>query len=990
MNKKLVLLSALALMGSGTLMAQKRVTGRILDTDGQPVYGAHVKVEGTDIVTATDAEGRFTLTNVPSSAKRVSVSYIGMQTQTVSISGNMNVVLEQNDRLLEEAVVVGYGTAKKIGSVTGAITKVDAEAVAGKPNLNVVDALQGQVSGLQIFNNSGDASNLQSFTMNIRGVGSLTASSTPLIIVDGSTAGTTAFSMMNSEDIESITVLKDASATAIYGSRAANGVIYITTKKGRRGEKARVRISQKIGWSQLANNVSDPMNSTELLDFQFENGIITPDEYVMYKKHGSNTDWQDYAFENAAPMYETNFSVEGGSESTTYFLSASYTKQAGVTQDSKMKRYTLRANIDSKLKDWLQVGVNQTIGYVDRKIESITSNGLFYTNNYAVLSYMSPAYWDPYDPEMQAQHMIWRGDGQGDYDIKWYNSQMPQNGNNISYNGTAYIQLTPVRGLTLRSQLGLYAVESRGTIKNLPTLPGIGSQAGVSESFDRWSQWTITNTAEYKFNIGTDHAFTLLAGQEGIKYTGGSFAVAAQGLTDNRLTELDNATTVSSLPSSGYDKYEYLSFFGRVDYALKDKYFANFTVRSDASSRFGSDNRTALFYSGGLLWNMKKEAFMEPVTWISALQLKASVGSTGNSELRGNYRHLGLIGTTPYMGNTGWYLTQPSNTQLGWEKQIQTNVGFNLSLWNKLHIDFSWYNRLTKDMLMSMPLPYTTGFSALMMNIGQLRNRGVELEVVWDAIRTEDAFMTVRVNYAYNKNQIVKLFNGISEWPMPDYWLSYIEGQSVNFYMPIYAGVDKEDGAPMWYLPGHSGEAGNTFNPETMTKTYSDDLYQDTGKSYYAPHTGGFGLAGGWKGLTISADFAFVLGKYMVNYDGWYNSNPAMADQKFNQNKSMLNVWKKPGDLTLVPSYEYEPQFDTHLLENASFLRLKNLTVSYDLPKAWMKATGLISNIRLSAQARNLFTITKYKGVDPELDSNAQLGSYPATRDYMLGIEVTF
>ena len=991
MNKKLVLLSALALVGSGTLMAQKRVTGRILDTDGQPVYGAHVKVEGTDIVTATDAEGRFTLTNVPSSAKRVSVSYIGMQTQTVSISGNMNVVLEQNDRLLEEAVVVGYGTAKKIGSVTGAITKVNAESVTDKPNVNVLDALQGQVSGLQIFNQSGDASNINSFSMNIRGIGSLgdRTSNTPLIIVDGSPAGTTAFSLMNDDDIESITVLKDASATAIYGSRAANGVIYITTKKGRRNEKAQVTVSQSIGWSQLARGIGNPMNSTELLDFQFENGIITPDQYVMYKQHGANTNWQDYNFDNAAPQYETSLTVQGGSANTSYFLSTSYLKSDGLTPKSALKRYTLRANIESKINDWLTIGLNQTAAYSERVEEFGTQNGPKYgnTGNYSVASYMFPAYWDPYDPESRKKHMVW---GSGDYDNHWIYEQHPNTANDITYNGTGFIQLNPVRGLTLRSQLGLYAIETRGTEKLLPTLPGIGTGAGALESHTRWSLWTITNTAEYKFNIGTDHAFTLLAGQEGIKYTEESFIANGTGLTDDRLTELDNAT-IAQLPSSGYNKYEYLSFFGRVDYALKEKYFANFTVRSDASSRFGRDNRTALFYSGGLLWNMKKEAFMEPVTWISALQVKASVGSTGNSEI-GNYTHLGLISQTQYAGTAGWYLSQPANTELGWEKQIQTNVGFNISFLNKLHIDFSWYNRLTKDMLMTMPLPYTTGFSAQMMNIGQLLNRGVEVEVVWDAIRTDEAYLTLRANYAYNKNKIVKLFNGITEWPIEGKLINYIEGQSLNYYMPIYAGVDKEDGAPMWYLPGHSGEAGHTFNPETMTKDANmlSDLYQDTGKSRFAPHTGGFGIAGGWKGLTISADFAFVLGKWMVNNDAYFANSRANAINGFNQDKDMLNVWKKPGDETALPSMEYETQFDTHVLENASFLRLKNLTVAYDLPKTWMKASGFFTNIRLMAQARNLFTVTKYSGADPEFDSNLSLGAYPATRTYTLGVEVTF
>ena len=277
MNKKLVLMGAGLLLTAATASAQKLVTGHVTDAQGQPVMGATVRVPGTKVITTTDANGNFKLSGVPASAKKLMVSYIGMNTATVSVAGNVQVVLKDNE--LSEAVVIGYGTAKKVGTVVGSVQKVGSEKIAENPTANVADALQGKVAGLQVLNNSGDAGDVNNASITIRGIGSLGASSTPLIVIDGSPAGTGMLSMLNDKDIESVTTLKDASATSIYGSRAANGVIYITTKKGRSGEKAQISVSQKIGWSQLAGKISNQMNSDELLQFQLENGIITPNQY---------------------------------------------------------------------------------------------------------------------------------------------------------------------------------------------------------------------------------------------------------------------------------------------------------------------------------------------------------------------------------------------------------------------------------------------------------------------------------------------------------------------------------------------------------------------------------------------------------------------------------------------------------------------------------------------------------------------------------------
>ena len=988
MNKKLVLLGAGLLMTAATASAQKLVSGRVTDTHGEPVMGATVRVPGTKVITTTDANGNFKLKGVPATAKKISVSYIGMQPTTVSVAGNVQVVLKDNE--LGEAVVIGYGTAQKVGTVVGSVKKVGGEKVENNPTANVADALQGKVAGLQVLNNSGDAGDINNASIKLRGTGSFTASNTPLIVIDGSPAGTDMLAMLNDKDIESVTTLKDASATSIYGSRAANGVIFITTKKGRAEEKAQITISQSVGWSQLANAINNQMNSSELLQFQLENGIITPDQYQTYKLHGANTNWQKYYFDNAAPMYNTDFSLRGGSGNTTYFVSASYKSQNSLTKVGHLKRYTLRSNLDTKPKQWLNFGLKQSVAYTDRMYNHDVSREdlVINTSNSVCAAYLYPAYWDPYSEEAKKTHYITFANAT---DPMWELQMMPATINDIIYNGVAYAQIQPVKGLTIKSQLGLYASDSRIFEAHDPSIPALNGVGSASASSSRSSMWTITNTVEYKFNIGDKHAITLLAGQEGIKGSSKGFSASATGITDSRLLNFAGATT-PDMPGYSSSKYEYLSFFGRADYALMNRYFFNFTVRNDKSSRFGADNRAANFLSGGVMWRLSDETFMAATkSWLTDLQVKYSVGSTGNSEI-GNYSSLGLTTTTQYNGDAGLVIAQPSNKELGWEKQIQSNVGLTARLFDRVNIDVNYYNRKTKNMLMSTPLAYTTGFSSTMLNVGQLTNNGVEVEVSYDAFRSRDAFINIYANFAYNANKIDKLFNGQQSWDRPSYYLSYVVGKSINYYMAEFAGVDKNDGLAMWYTKGNhgNGKTVHEFNPETMTKTYSNDLLQDVGKSYDPNMNGGFGFTASWKGLSLNADFAFVLNKYMLNMDYQFSTNNANAKQGFNQSRDMFKMWKKPGDITDIPSLATENVIDSRVLQNASFLRLKNLTLSYSLPQQWMQATRFFDSVRIYATARNLFTATKYKGGDPEKDGNIALGFYPSTRQYMLGVEVSF
>ena len=979
MKRKFMLLLTCLFIGIGLVTAQvTKVTGTVIsEEDGLPVVGASILVKGTAVGTVTDMDGKFQLPNVPSSAKTLVISFIGMKSQELPIKQTMNVILKPDTETLEEVVVLGYGSGKKIGSIVGSVAKVNSEKLSAKPVANAMDALQGQVSGLQVYTSSGEPGS--SSSSYIRGVGSLTADNEPLYVLDGTPVSSSVMVMMNPNDFESVTVLKDASATSIYGSRAANGVIYITTKRGKIGEKAVITASGNYGTARLARRVSNPMNSTELLNYQLSHGIIKQETYDKYINSGIDTNWEDYFFKDDAPTYQANLSIQGGSNKTMYYVSGSYYFQDGITPRSEYNRYTFRSNLESRPTDWLRFGANFGATYDEQQTSLFTYQGSNNLNGGIFGSILNPTYYNPYGEDGSKLDVI---PGLNRYSPYYLSDKQPSSSNTAQLDGTAFIQLNPIEGLTIRSQFGIEAYDFRQTSKRLASHPDATQGGYTYEAFRRNAKLTITNTAEYNFKIKDIHDFTILIGQEGIKNDYQRFGSETTGQSDDRLSMLEAGTAATLLGADENDLYTYqfLSFFGRINYALNDKYFADFSIRNDASSRFGKDNRNAIFMSGGLMWNMKKESFLEDVNFLSDLKLKASIGTTGNSSI-GNYDHLALVGTNLYNAQRGWKINTPGNGDLGWEKQTLANIGIEASFWNKYRIELTYYNKKTSNMLMDVPVPYTSGFSSITQNVGSMTNSGVEIAVSLDLLKTKDWFVGFNMNYAYNKNKITELFYGYDEWAMPNYLVSYNVGEPVQYYMAEWAGVDPADGQQMWYIPGTDGET---------TKEYDEELLQQaTGKKRYAPHNGGFGLNVSWKGLSLNADFAWVLGKYMVNNDYYFAANPYNF-AGYNQSKDVLNEWKEPGDITDIPAYGNVMQFDTHLLENASFLRLKNISLSYTLPKNWLLPTKVIQGVRIMATARNLFTITNYKGADPELDTNLTYGAYPNTKQFTIGAELTF
>ena len=449
-------------------------------------------------------------------------------------------------------------------------------------------------------------------------------------------------------------------------------------------------------------------------------------------------------------------------------------------------------------------------------------------------------------------------------------------------------------------------------------------------------------------------------------------------MTDNRVNNVNQGTKYEQ-PSYSFSEKSYNSYFGRLNYDYADKYHFEATFRRDGSSLFGANKRYANFYSFGANWNAKKESFLEDVEWLDKLNVRVSYGTTGNSGIN-EYLANGLLGnSSQYNGEETWGLSQVENPDLTWETVESTNIGISTRLFDLVDVELELYNKDTKDMLMEIPYSYATGFSGGWGNVGNMNNKGIDLTLNFNVLNTKDMTFNVSGTFNYNKNEITKLFGGRDEFVVANTGIKYQVGKALgDFYYTRWAGVDPATGKQLWL-----DKEGN------VTGVYSEDDAVFTGKQRYAPYAAGLQLDFAWKGLSVSAAFSGVFGKWTISNTRYFieNSN-FVVDQ--NQAAVMLEMWQKPGDITRIPAANEPLQFDTHLLENASFVRLKNLQIAYSLPKKWMEKTGFLSGARVYAIGRNLLTFTEYTGYDPEVDSNLQLGNYPNSKQFSFGVELTF
>ena len=692
------------------------MTGTVTDAStGETIVGASVVLKGSTTQWAmTDDLGQYSLTVLE-------VSFMGYTTLEVPVNGRttVDVQLEMDAQMLDDVIVVGYGTARKITSVVGSASTVKNEVLMNRPSANVGDALQGQVAGLQIFSQSGEP--MGDISMRLRGVNSINAGTTPLFILDGSPVSSDVFNSLNSNDIENIVVLKDASSTAIYGSRAANGVIYITTKKGRAGEKPVVKLSGQYGISTIVNHKMTLMNSDQWFQFQtLANPNWTPTAQQQEAiDMDINTNWLDFFFNEAAPVWSADLSVSGASDKTDYYFSFGAFSQTGTAPFSDLGRYSLRTNINTKATNWLKLGVNLGMSYQDYQTAGFSTTGNSWYNPTTASNWMLP--WvtpyvinrdDPDNPYVDYSQTADFFEQVGMYNTIYLQEMQPSNYTRVNLNINTYEEITPVKGLTLKAQQGLEAYDYTYDYASNPDPEGPFPLAGShNKTFRRYYQFTFTNTAEYRFAIAEKNHFSILAGQEAIFDKYESTGMSVDGITDWRLNLISQGTT-PNMPSSSITESVFNSYFARLSYDFNEKYFLDASWRLDGSSYFGENNKYANFWSVGAMWDIKKEDWMQGAGWINDLRLSASYGTTGNSSLPGAYLSLGTIGTfgTRYDGLTGWGASQAGNPDLTWETVASLNIGVTARLWNFLDFTVEYYDKKTSDMLMQIPYSLTTGY----------------------------------------------------------------------------------------------------------------------------------------------------------------------------------------------------------------------------------------------------------------------------------------
>ena len=766
MQKTKLLLNILALFlcilpavsmaqGGGNVTVSGIVTSA---DDKQPLIGVNV-ISGATSGVSTLADGTYRIT--VSAGTTLTFQYIGYKPFEFTVpagrsSVTCDVALQGDSQTLDDVVVIAYGVRKK-GTIAGSVSTVKAEKIEDTPAAAFDQALQGQVPGLTVLSDSGEPS--EAAAMAIRGTNSINSGTAPLYILDGVAISSRDFNTINPSDIESLSVLKDASSTSIYGARAANGVIVITTKRGRMADRAKINYRMQLGFSQIAYGNWDLMNTSERIQYEKELGLTDGKNYNVLAK--TDVNWLDEVFSNAALLQNYELSVSGASEKTNYYVSGGYYSQDGTAVGSSFERYSIRANVEQRAAKWLKLGTNTMMNY--QTIEKADDGEYTLTTPISAARFMLP-YWNPHRAGGSLASVndgSWKGEGQNP--LEWLKNN-PVDYKKYKIISTVFAEATPIEGLTLRSQFGVDYSHSTGRGISYPSYaPNLGSGTVQRNSSDGMSL-SVTNTITYRFDIDNKHMFTFLAGQEGLDYRYEAFSLQTKDQNNDKLVNISSSPRATRWSDTTDDNYAYLSFFGRAEYSYSDRYYADFSLRTDGSSRFGASNRWAGFWSVGFMWNLRNEKFMENSRrWLTLAQIAVSTGTSGNSEIP-NYEHLALVtGGQNYFGNAGIAPTQPGNEELSWEKLWTTNVALHLGFWNRLNLDVELYNKKTTDMLMEVPESYADkGYGYHWSNVGGMVNRGVELSLSGAVVASKDFLWSVNANVSYNKNKITELYNGVT------------------------------------------------------------------------------------------------------------------------------------------------------------------------------------------------------------------------------------
>lgn len=970
------------------VLVAKEIKGRVTNEKGEPLPGANVVVKGTSTSTQTDLNGNFSI-EVNDKNARLIVSYIGMEEQEIAAGDStISIVLKELGQKLEDVVIIGYGT-KKRKDLTGAVTTLSSESYKDQPVLNSASALQGRVAGVSVNNSSGAPGG--GVKVRIRGANSVNAGNEPLYIVDGIALSSSGFNDINVNDINSMEILKDASATAVYGSRGANGVILITTKSGKSGV-AKIQYNSFVSFNS-------PMKKYDLMDAETYanvanttagvNVIPNPESYA-----NKTTDWQSLIFANAITQNH-QLSISGGNESTKYFISGFYTEQEGLLVNSGQKKFGLRTNLGIKLSKNFNLDLNMFVS----RINSNNNTDIGYKGN----PVMAGLAWAPTEP-------VYDDVATGAYNLKavspiWPNPFMTlkeRNTNDFSnvgiFNGKLRYKITD--WLTFTVNAGLDMKISKGAyLNNNWTSPGnMGSGQSMHESYTFQNSNILTYNK--RFNDIHDVTVTLVAENTSNKTSG--FNANGSGLASIINGYNNLALNASQSITSSYSNWGIMSYMARAEYSYNSKYLFTATMRRDGSSKFNSENRWSNFPSIGLGWKLSEEAFIKNINAISNLKIRAGWGVTGNQSIS-PYSTLGLLtpiyysyGTnTPHLGYT---VGNPSTPNVKWETSRQTDIGFDLGLFeDRLTITADYYNKDTSDLLLFTNIPVYSGGGSFLKNIGKVNNKGFELAVDYTAIQTKDFTWSVGANVSTNKNKVVSLGDEelLQRGPRNGLISSQIQAVKVGeplgaFYLIPWTGVYKNDDPNLGFKAGdnrYTDVSGNNsigfedkvisgsampkwqwgFNNNVSYKNFELNVFLQGAHGHKMFNATYAAIA------VPTSDVAYPTLKEVANYWTPQNTNSEWANPASKTNRNIIE--------------------STHFLQDAGYVRFKNISLSYTLPKIPKD----LASVKLSISAQNMITFTKYKGFDPEAsstspnsdaDAGIDMGAYPSPKTVTISLKV--
>lgn len=954
-----------------------QVKGTVTDAGtGMTLPGVNILVKGSNANASTDIDGNFTI-----NAKEGDVlvfSYIGFATQEVTAtSGTMTIKLKEDAQLLQEVVVVGYGAQKK-QDITGAVAVVDGKKFENRVNNQVSSLLQGQTAGVQVTSNGGKPGG--GFSVRVRGTSSISAGSDPIYVIDGVITSDTR--SLNPADIESMSILKDAASAAIYGSQGGNGVVIITTKQGKT-EKPVLTYETYTGFQTVWKKI-DVLNAQQYRELQTERNLTT-----NWDLYNNNTNWQNEVFRTGFSNSH-QLSLSGKSNKTSYYMSGGVVNQEGAVRSSEMNRKTFKVNLSQEVTDWLKVGTN--FNYVDYHDVDVTDNTAV-NNGGVILGVLNT----PQNIGIFNPNGTYTSNPFQNWENPISSTDAAQRGyRNQRVFGNVYGELGLLKGLKFRTAINIdhSNASSDYFLNPYTTSYGIAMKGIGRYNTNLYNYYMFENTLTYKLDVNK-HSFDALAGTVYQKARWENSELERRGFAGDGVTTPNAGAQIINATADKAEVY-HSSFISRVNYSYDDKYLITANFRADGSSKFGPSNKWGYFPSVSAGWRISNENFLKDVSTINELKIRAGWGLVGNDTGINNYQWYSRVtGGTNYpiggVAQPGNYPSSIENKDLKWEASEQVNIGVDVALFNnRIRFSADAYRKTSKDLLLAVPLPRTTGFDNIVMNAGSIENKGLEFQLSTVNFDGADFKWTTDFNISFNRNKVTNLVGQkLNQGGIAGRGDAILiqEGQPVGqFYGYQWGGVDPDTG-DVYYI---AKDGSSTFNPTDADKKNIGNANPD--------FIYGFTNTLSYKGFSLNVFFQGSQGNDILNATRF--DTESMIDAK-NQTTTVLRRWQNPGDVTDVPRVTTDgsianSRISSHYVEDGSYLRLKALTIGYDLSKDVLSRIGL-SALKIYATGENLLTFTNYSGFDPEVNFGGNsttvlgidYGTYPQTRNIIFGIRAS-